>query len=425
VAITIDWLTKIIHVPRADMTLIQTSPSEIRQLDTNLFRLELKDIEDGSDGMPQLDTHRHNTTVTVGGVTLARVVEIINGYTVTFEDGQYAVNLVGSNNNIADVTNLNQVSVRSSNSAGLVDTSLQNRLDYNGKIWLDVENGVPGQNHPTGTLASPVDNVADAKALAEKFDALEIHILPTSTTIDLDLDVSALRFVSDSSTAHIDLVAGNDVTDASFYGCHLTGTANATRHWFGDRCYLADGGAEFGTVSELNGVQGVFFECFVDGEINIAGSAMFFNCASGVAGMGTAVSAGGACVEVQFRGYVGGLELHDLVPGDSINVDMMPGRLVLDSSCTGGFVRVRGVGEPVEDSSSGVTLDSDGFMVSDDATLLRKFHTNRLETNPSTGLMTLYDDDDATTLLSGNIWENIGATQSYRGQGVERRDKMS
>ncbi len=119
-AITIDWLTKIINVPRADMTLVQASP-EIRALDVNSFRLELKDIEDG-EGMPFLDTHQHNPPVTVGGVTLARTVEIINGYTITFEDGQYAVNLSGANNNVADVTNINQVSVRSANSGGLVVT---------------------------------------------------------------------------------------------------------------------------------------------------------------------------------------------------------------------------------------------------------------------------------------------------------------
>ena len=58
--------------------------------------------------------------MTLGGLTLSRVVEIIAPYTITFEDGQYAVNLVGANNNIADKTNVNQVSVRSSNSAGMV-----------------------------------------------------------------------------------------------------------------------------------------------------------------------------------------------------------------------------------------------------------------------------------------------------------------
>jgi hypothetical protein len=123
-AITIDWPTKVIYVPKADLTLVQSSPYEIYELDVNTFRLALKDLEDNEDGQPWPTTHNHNTTVTVGGVTLARVIEIINGYTVTFENGNYAVNLVGGNSNIADVLNLNSVSVRASNSAGLVELRL-------------------------------------------------------------------------------------------------------------------------------------------------------------------------------------------------------------------------------------------------------------------------------------------------------------
>jgi hypothetical protein len=125
-AVTIDWDTFVINVPKADTTLIQASP-EIRELDVDWFRLQLKDIEDNVDGQPFTDTHIHNTEVTLAGLTLARVVEIIDPYTITFEDGQYAVNLVGANNNIADKTNVNQVSIRSSNSAGL--TSLRSVWD--------------------------------------------------------------------------------------------------------------------------------------------------------------------------------------------------------------------------------------------------------------------------------------------------------
>jgi len=122
-AISVNWPTRIITVPKADTTLIQSSPTEIRELDIDDFRKALKDLED-DEGMPFLDTHSHNTTVTVGGVTLARVVSIINGYTVTFEDGQYAVNLVGANSNLSDVTNVNQVSIRSANSAGLIESGV-------------------------------------------------------------------------------------------------------------------------------------------------------------------------------------------------------------------------------------------------------------------------------------------------------------
>lgn len=119
-AISIDPLTFVIFVPKADMTLVQSSPTEIRELDLNTFRLNLKAYEAAVYGIYLYKTHNHNTEVTLGSLTFARVIEILAPYTVTFEDGQYAVNLVNANSNVSDKTNVNQVSVRSSNSAGLV-----------------------------------------------------------------------------------------------------------------------------------------------------------------------------------------------------------------------------------------------------------------------------------------------------------------
>jgi len=117
--ITITWTTKIINIPKEDLTLIQMSPSEIREMDLDWFRCQLKAIEASEEGQVFVDLHKHNTEVSLGGLTFARVIEIINDYTITFEDGQYAVNLIGANSNVGDVVNVNQVSVRSQNSAGL------------------------------------------------------------------------------------------------------------------------------------------------------------------------------------------------------------------------------------------------------------------------------------------------------------------
>ena len=117
-AITVTWPTKIINVPKADTTLVQSTPTEVRALNLDTLRLRLKDLEDNEDGMTFLDTHSHNPSVTVSGVQLAEVIQLINGYTVTFENGTYAVNLTGANSNVGDNVNVNNVSIRSGNSAG-------------------------------------------------------------------------------------------------------------------------------------------------------------------------------------------------------------------------------------------------------------------------------------------------------------------
>lgn len=122
-AISVTWGTKVINVPKADLTLITGT---LYELNTDTFRLALKALEDDEEGIAHLDTHIHNTEVTVAGTTFARTLEITNGYSITFEAGTYSVRLAGSNNNFFDVENgiLNQntVQVISQNSAGLVNS---------------------------------------------------------------------------------------------------------------------------------------------------------------------------------------------------------------------------------------------------------------------------------------------------------------
>jgi len=104
-------------VPKNYLTFIS---GVLYELDVDQFRLDLKDLEDNEEGMPFPDTHSHKTELTLSGVTYVRSVEIINNYTVEFEDGQYVVRCVGANHNIADVKVANQVSLIIGNSAGYI-----------------------------------------------------------------------------------------------------------------------------------------------------------------------------------------------------------------------------------------------------------------------------------------------------------------
>lgn len=118
-AVSINWATRVITIPQGDLDVVSVG---LYELDVNAFRLALKDIEDGEEGMSFPATHRHNTEVTLGGVVYARTFEIINGYTVTFQDTgtPYTVRCVGANHNLADVKNVNPVSLIVGNSAGLI-----------------------------------------------------------------------------------------------------------------------------------------------------------------------------------------------------------------------------------------------------------------------------------------------------------------
>ncbi len=121
----VDWNTRVITVFKSDLTQLEP---QVYKLDVIWFKETLGDLLDDTDGISYPDIFEHYSSITIGGTTLAPAVEIINGYTVTFEDDQYIVELYGANNNISDVTNINCVSVRSANSAGLVKNDTANNF---------------------------------------------------------------------------------------------------------------------------------------------------------------------------------------------------------------------------------------------------------------------------------------------------------
>jgi hypothetical protein len=130
-AITIDFVTKVIDVPQADLTFVSGT---LYTLDSNQFRKDVMALLAAENHIWMPDAFIHNTEVTVAGTTFARTLEFINGYSITFEDtgSAYTVRIEGSNNNIFDAENgvLNPtplVTVIATNSAGLIngDVSVQ------------------------------------------------------------------------------------------------------------------------------------------------------------------------------------------------------------------------------------------------------------------------------------------------------------
>lgn len=344
-AITIDWANKIINIPKVDLTLVQSTPSEIRSMDINWFRLILKDLEDDFDqGMPFVDTHRHNTTVTVGGVELARVVEIINGYTITFEDGQYAVNLYGANSNIADVTNVNQVSVRSANSAGLVTSQAIEYGEYGGRVTVDVLNGESGTIYPIGTLRRPVNNLADA-ALISSYRGFNTYSIIGNITFDTGDNLEEITIVGQNATrSNIIINAGSDTLNCEIIEARVTGNL--------------DGGTILRNcvISNLNYINGFLFNCMIDpGTISLGGTdtAHFLNCYSGVPGVNTpTIDMNGTGIEdtpLAIRNYNGGIKLIHKTGNASASIDLGSGQVIIDSSCTAGTLVVRGDGKVVDE----------------------------------------------------------------------------
>lgn len=351
--ISIDWATKVISVPRDYMTLIQSTPIEIRELNINQFRLDLKALEASEEGAVFPDTHRHNTEVLLGGIIYARVVEIINGYTVTFEDGSYAVNLIGANSNIGDVVNLNMVSVRSNNAAGLISNAAIEFASFGGGVTIDVTSPYAGTVFPTGTPQKPVNNWADAKLIADT-RGLRKFFVKGDLTIEDGFDADGYAFAGESMfRTTITIEAGSNVASTEFSNCTVVG--------------FIDGQSDFRDCRIMNIAYfaGLMENCMLCGDITLIGddTASFRNCYDGLPGLGTPTIDGGTGTQdIGIWGYFGGLKIQNITNPIAISVNLATGRLVLDPTVVNGDILVKGVGL-IEDNSTGTAVvNSDGIV---------------------------------------------------------------
>ncbi len=177
-AIAIDWASKVISVPQADLTFIAGTTYEH---DIDVFRLAIAALADDAEGMPFDTAFQHNTEVTISGVTYARQVIIINGYSVTYEDtaSSYTVRTIGANTNVLDVDAgiLNTtplVAYVSTNSAGLIVTAdsgltgaeaaqlqdMWTRL-FGGRLYVDPDLGREVLRTALGVLYSQAEAFSD------------------------------------------------------------------------------------------------------------------------------------------------------------------------------------------------------------------------------------------------------------------------
>jgi hypothetical protein len=351
VAISIDWGQRIIHVPKADLVLIQSTPVEILQLNINTFRMWLKDLEDSDEGMAFPDTHRHNTEVTIGGVTLARVVEIINGYTITFEDGQYAVNLVGANSNVADVVNVNQVSVRSANSAGLTSAPAIEYSSFEGGVWIDVLATVEGTAYPAGTRLRPVNNLDDAFIIAESRGLKRIYVIG-NLTIPSGCDVSDYELIGESVLDTTITFEATCITEnTKIEEARIVGVLNGCVKTLNCR------------LGTLSGVCGDFVNAALELVTITLGGGEQTTIRGGqdlIAGTPT-IDMGGSGQGLVIGGWFGGLKIANKHGADEASINISAGRIILDSTVTAGLIYVQGVGQLIN-NSVGASVDNSGLI---------------------------------------------------------------
>jgi len=298
--------------------------------------LILRDLEDGEAGIPYLPTHSHNTELILGGITYARAINIINGYTITFEDGQYAVNLVGANSNVGDRVNVNQVSVRSANSAGLITSAGIRAIEYRGGVTIDVTATSVGTLYPVGTLREPVDNMEDAVIIANREGFKTLYVLE-SMTLDSGSDIQDFTIIG-ASHVNTDLIIHDNAicNDLTITSCNVSGTLDGGTH-------IVDC-----SVGSLNYVNGHIHNSGLYGTLILDGNekCVIADCYTINQDNPLIIDMGGSGQSLAMPNYSGLATITNLSDADQeIGIGLSAGMIILSDTVTAGTIIVSGVGD--------------------------------------------------------------------------------
>jgi hypothetical protein len=288
---------------------------------------------------------------TIAGQFAPRYFFLTNGWRIVVDSG--ADILVGTNLYTDEldspfiVSNNSTVSLNNSDAA-VVNSEIAQNLDYGGIIHLNTNIGTSGTAYPNGTLAQPVNNIQDAKVLADTYGIKEIHIFG-HVVIDVDLedfiifggnlnDIITLNNISvDKTTFKQVLLQGSYIGEIA-----------------ADNCILKDG---------LTGMNGYFQHCGFLGTLNFSPNSqcVLNDCHSQVPGTSSPSFYLNEGVQLSLRKYSGGLAIYNCQAGTTTTLEFLVGNCRLLTGNTDGQIVIRGIAT-LTDESEGTEVLIDGLI---------------------------------------------------------------
>lgn len=292
---------------------------------------------------------------------------------------------------------------------------------YSDSVWVDVTTANTGTEHPTGTTREPVNNFTDAQTIADSRGLFNITTRGPST-ISGSTHTSMKFWGRSPRTTQLTIDASANLTGCEFQELLLSGDLGS------------NGSAYFTTVAFKN-TSGIFGHCesciLREGTNTVAsGGLIMLNKCAGV----SAVNPGtdipildcNGSGRVAMRNFSGECKITNKTSGNNCSLDLNNARVELDSTITFGNWRVFGVGSVIDNTTGSAVVDTTDLVDPSDVETAAKILKNRTETNPATGVMTVYDDDDVSTFLTANIYEDTGGATPYdeNSTRIDRRDKL-
>ena len=347
----VDWDTRIITIPKSDLV---DKGNNLYELQMSTFHDTIRQLEyDFNKGFSRLQILDYIKPVTLSGTTYSGFYIIKNGYSITFENGLYAVQLTGGNNNLFDHINKNSVSVSSSNSAGLISSPAIEFASFDGGVTVDVNSQWSGTVFPIGTGQRKVNNIPDAKIIADKngFNKLYLH---SDITLGTGDNLNNFMLVGRNHVEiQVNILPTAEVNNIRITNCEITGTLDGDIDLF--NCI----------VFNLVYVNGHIHNCGVKGSIVLGGNkdAVIANCYTIDQDNPLVIDMGGSGQSLAMPNYSGIVTIKNLDDvNQEIGIGLNAGMVNLENTILNGTVIISGSGILNDNTGTSVQVNTDGLM---------------------------------------------------------------
>lgn len=358
---------------RTDITVDWESSPRIVTVLSPSTEVTIQDLHDTLAYLEQLPLNMDDDQIvsSSGKENLGGGVQV--GVTLTLLDAQLAFearpgpdyvqcsvsggNLVAVDANGADISSIyptafTQVVVTSSSSATLQNQEALEIASFQGGVAINPNSSISGTTFPAGTRDNPVNNTADAIAIAQSRGLKTLFIQDDLTLTSQDFS-SGFVFQGDSRLITLTVDPGANVTNCEFTMLNITGTLdgnNTVR-----QCI----------VQNLNYVNGLIFECALEGTITLGGTTKLaiLNSWSNlptdedVAGPTPTIDLNGGFTDFVLRDYNGGIKLTNSAnPSLVVSLDMSSGHIFLDATLSEGVYHLRGAFDLTNNSTGNAVV---------------------------------------------------------------------
>lgn len=228
------------------------------------------------------------------------------------------------------------------------------RMEYDNAVHIDVINGASGTRNPTGTLASPVNNLVDALAIARGLNLTRLKLL-SDLTIAAGEDVSQYTLFSDTWKV-CTVETGAVTTDTVFERISIYGELCGTWNIFVD-CWA------YNVTNFLGWMRGGSLERielapYIDPDPFSLGSSYFDDVVPMYANI-KSVLVMNTGVSVSFTACADIVEVQGMTAGSALVAALSGGQVIIDDSCVAGDIHVSGVGSC--ENNSALVIDETGL----------------------------------------------------------------